>query len=80
VPICTYGRGAIQFQWMMRQPPFGALDKRVELQTRLNALPGVQIPDVALVKQPSVLLGPLVAETAVTAFLEATDWRSQRHR
>jgi hypothetical protein len=72
--LYTYGRVEIQFQWMARQPPFDSLEKRVELQTKLNAIVGVEIPDESLSRRPSIPLAMLANDEALTLFLGVMDW------
>jgi hypothetical protein len=59
---------------MVRQPPFDGLAERRDLQARLNELPGVQIPDDALDKRPSIALATLTDEAAVESLLACMDW------
>jgi hypothetical protein len=72
--LYSYGRVEIQFQWMLRRPPFDAIERRVELQQRLNAIPGVTIPDSSLAKRPSIPLAALHDDARLKAFTEAMDW------
>jgi hypothetical protein len=58
----------------MRQPPFNSPQPRAELQQRLNAIPGVKIPDDALAKRPSFPLEALADQTALQTFLAVMDW------
>jgi hypothetical protein len=54
--LYTYGRVEVQFQWMLRRPPFEALGLRQQLQARLDAIPGVDIRDEALSRRPAISL------------------------
>ena len=55
-PIALYGNGwvEVQFQWLMRRPPFDDLDLRRELLRRLNEVPGVSFADDAITRRPSI--------------------------
>jgi hypothetical protein len=71
--VWTYGTVELQFQRMSLQP-YTEADKRQELAARLQAIPGVSIPEASLNKRPSFKLGVLAAEGCLTAFLETFDW------
>jgi hypothetical protein len=77
--LYTYGTVEVQFQWMLRRPPFDAHERRVELQQKLNTIPGVEIPDDGLDKRPSIPLEALTDASALGAFLSAMDWSLSRH-
>ena len=63
------------FHSMHRMPPFEDEGKRVELVRRLNAIPGVQIPEEAAVNsRPSVPLATFVPPEALAALLASLDW------
>lgn len=72
--LYTLGRIEVQFQWMLRRPPFSARERRVELQRKLNAIPGVHIADDSLEKRPSIPLQALTGHDALEAFLRVMDW------
>jgi hypothetical protein len=58
-------------------PPFEDEGKRVELVRRLNAIPGVQIPEEAAVNsRPSVPLATFVLPEALRPFLPASNGSS----
>jgi len=78
--LYTYGRVEIQFQWMLRRPPFDAPELRLELQQKLNAIPGVEIPDTGLDKRPSIPLAALTDAKALEMFLSAMDWSFEEAR
>jgi hypothetical protein len=63
------------FHSMHRMPPFDDEVKRVELVRRLNAIPGVQIPEEAAVNsRPSVPLLRFMPPEALAALLASLDW------
>jgi hypothetical protein len=78
--VYTYGRVEIQFQWMLRRAPFDAPELRVALQQRLNAIPGVEIPDGGLDKRPSIAFAALIDDEALEVFLSAMDWSFEQAR
>ncbi len=71
--VYTYARLEIQFQRMNR-PPFDALDRRSELQNRLNQIPGVNIPKDKLTARPAIALTALKDAAALQQFLKVWDW------
>jgi hypothetical protein len=78
--LYTYGRVEIQFQWMLRRPPFDAPELRIELQQKLNSIPGVEILDAGLDKRPSIPLAALTDANALEMFLSAMDWSFEQAR
>ena len=70
--IVTSGTIEMYFQYM--KEPFDKMEKRQELQLKLNAIEGVNIPDDKLTKRPQVKLQTLVNETNFKAFLSVIDW------
>jgi hypothetical protein len=78
--LYSYGRVEIQFQWMVRRAPFDAPERRVQLQQKLNAIPGVEIPDRGLDKRPSISLEALTNDKALEAFLAAMAWAFEQVR
>lgn len=72
--IYTYGKVELQFQSLQNRPEFEPVDRRRELQRRLNAISGVSIADASLTKRPSFSLALLEGETAFQAFIDAISW------
>jgi len=72
--LYTYGRIEIQFQSLRRRSPFDDLERRKELQAKLNAIPGVGIPDDRLGIRPSFALEVLQPQAALDAFLKTMRW------
>ena len=74
--VYTYGAVEIPFMWLLRFPqaPFDRLEKRKELQARLNAHAGVSIPDDRLEKRPSFALAELARPNVLDRFFETVDW------
>jgi hypothetical protein len=69
-----YGRIEIQFQYMMRRPPFDTETLRRDLVERLNAIPGVSIDGDQITKRPSIALESLAPAGALEQFTATMDW------
>jgi len=74
ISVWTYGRIEIQFQMMKTRPPFADEAKRLELLSRLNALPGVTLPPDAITRRPSIPLSLLQDDAVLQQFLAICDW------
>lgn len=77
IAIWTYGKIEIQFQWLMTKHPFNDETKRKELQNRLNQIPGVKIPDIAIKRRPNIFLSTFKDESSLKQLLETLDWTIQ---
>jgi hypothetical protein len=64
----------LQFQHMQRRPPFDDEGKRRELLRRLNEIPGIDLPDDAITRRPSISLSILAKPQVLGKFLETLDW------
>lgn len=75
-PIRLWSDGtlAVQFQYLLDRPIFGALEARQAFLDRLNAVPGVRLPASAVTKRPSVRLQALAEAGGADALLAALDW------
>lgn len=74
IAIWTYGKIEIQFQWLMTKPPFNDEAKRKELQKRLNQIPGVSIPDIAITRRPNIFLSTFKEASSLKLLLDTLDW------
>ena len=74
IAVWTYGRVELQFQYMQDRPPFDDESKRLELLRRLNAIPGISIPENSISRRPPFDLAALRDEEAMKHFLDALDW------
>ncbi len=72
--VYTYGRVEIYFYWYTYKPPFNDEKKRLELLKRLNAIDGVNIPEEAIAKRPSIVLSNLDTNDKIEQFIQAFDW------
>lgn len=73
VILWTYGRIEIQFTQLQSRPPFDNLEKRSEFLARLNAIPGISIPEDALDRRPTVPMPVLVPTDIRQEFMAALD-------
>jgi len=80
VSVWTSGRLEVQFQWMKSRPPMDSVEKRKELQRKLNAIPGVHVPDSRLEGRPKVELSAFSGEDSARQLLDALDWVVQEIR
>jgi hypothetical protein len=74
IAVWTSGLVEIPFNWLRRTPPFDAESKRQELREKLNAIPGISIPESGIEKHPNVPLQVLTAPGALDKFLEVLEW------
>jgi hypothetical protein len=65
---------------LLKDEAFESEEVRRELQRRLNAIPGVNIPDEGLTRRPSVALSSLRPEGSMRLFTDALDWVLERFR
>lgn len=70
----TYGAFELQFQHLKFHPPFSDLEKRMEFQSKLKVLLGVELTDDSLNKRPSFSWEKLKTEEARKNFYEILDW------
>jgi hypothetical protein len=70
----SQGHIELYFQHMRNREPFGILENRRELLTRLNQLPGIRLPDEVLERRPSIPMAVLTSEQAMQQFLAVGDW------
>jgi len=75
-PFCiwTYGKVEIQFQWLLKRPPFDAESKRKELLDQLNTISSINIPPEAITRRPNISLSALNNDDTLKQFLEVLDW------
>ena len=75
-PLCVYSYGPVdvQFGYLAYSEPFTTLKKRKELQRRLNAIPGIAIPDDRIEGFPSIALQTLADVQTRNAFLAVLEW------
>jgi len=78
IEVWTYGSVELQFQYMKsKSPPFDTDAGRLELLRRCNEITGVDIPEDAINRRPSISLSVLEENTALEQFLDTLDWAVQ---
>lgn len=78
--VYTNGVVEIQFQHLQAKPPFDSDNERLELLSRLNEIPDIDISTDKLTKRPWFRLSVLQNEDALKSFLGTLDWTVQRAR
>jgi hypothetical protein len=71
------GTAEVVFQHMRGRPPFDAVEMRRELLDRLNAVPGIDLPEDALERRPNFRLEALVGDSG-RQVLEVLTWFRER--
>lgn len=64
----------VQFQHMKPRPTFSSESSRLDLLTRLNTIPGIQIPVNMVGRRPSFPLSALRERTSLQQFLQILEW------
>lgn len=70
----------IYFQHLKFKPAFAEDSVRLELLRKLNAIPGVALPEDAITRLPSLRLSLLANEDILAQFLAVMDWVVKRIR
>jgi hypothetical protein len=58
----------------MKYPPFSDLEKKQELLTRLNQVPGISIPEDKLKSYALVEIKNVLEHSGMAKLLEVVDW------
>lgn len=74
ISLRTSGHLILQMKFLVNKVPFDSEERRAELLRRLNALPGVSIPEDRMLGLPSIPLAVLADGVATTGLLEALRW------
>jgi hypothetical protein len=72
--VYTYGNFETSFQHYLRRPPFTSQALRLEKLQRLNAIPGVSLPEDGITRRPSFPLELLAKDGRTEALLGVYDW------
>lgn len=72
--IWTYGTIEIQFQTLKSRPPFDNDPKRVEFLSRLNQIPGIELPADSITRRPTFRLAVLNDEAGLAGFFRTMEW------
>lgn len=70
----TYGAMEMQFQFLKRIPGFIEESARRELLRRLNAVPGISIPEDGVDRRPSFPLERLTSKDTLAGFKQVIEW------
>ena len=75
-PVRIWSSGEVRFllHWLSRRPPFDNEDKRREFVRRLNAIPGVGLPEDDAKKNPSTPLAVFSDEESLAKLFDALQW------
>lgn len=75
IEVWTNGYVELQFQYMKtKSPPFDKREIRLEFLRRCNEIRGVNIPEEAVEKRPSIPLSVLTNQEALEQFLLVLEW------
>ncbi|MCI0730562.1 MAG: CBS domain-containing protein [Chloroflexi bacterium] len=72
--IWSNGLLETHFQWYQHKAPFSDLAKRQELLRRLNEIPGVSLPDDAVVRRPTIPFSVFADEANLQRLIEVWEW------
>lgn len=72
--VYTYGVVEIYFQWYKRKPGFSTIEKRLELLSKLNQIPGITLDESKINSRPSIDLAILAEGDNLKSFLEIFNW------
>lgn len=70
----TMGTIETYFQHYQSKPPFADEEKRRQLQSKLEEIPGIELPPDAIFKRPSIQISALVEPNKLQQFLAVFDW------
>jgi hypothetical protein len=68
--IYTSGHVEIAFQYLKAYPPFAVQERRQDLLSRLNQIPGVSLPPDSFNRRPSFRLAVLTSAEALGTFTQ----------
>jgi hypothetical protein len=78
IGVWTGGAVELQFEYMRNRPPFDSEANRLEFFRRLDAIPGMDLPDDAITRRPGVPMSVLGDEAVLEQFLEVLTWAAQQ--
>ncbi len=67
-------RVEVHFGYLMSVPPFDDMERRRDLQARLQAIPGVSIDDRQLDKYPSFPVAAITDPDGFNRFIGTVEW------
>ena len=72
--VWTNGYIELFFKYLANKGPFADEALRRDLMTRLNDIPGIEVPEAAVAKRPNVSFDRLPADDLLERFLAVFDW------
>jgi hypothetical protein len=72
--VYTNASVEIQFETLQSRPSFQPTEKRMELLARLNAIPGVNIPESSITQRPSIKAALLAEGDNLDRLLAIYEW------
>ena len=77
--VNTHGQVMVQYDYLVKFPPFDQVSVRVELNNKLNKIPGVNLAERSAVeaKWPGIQLAALTSPAAQHQFFAVLDWVAQ---
>ncbi len=68
--VYSYAKVEVSFAYLRKYPPYDEINQRLALRERLNAIPGIVIPEAGVNGQPAFPIEALASPDAMKAFLE----------
>lgn len=76
----TDGKIEIPFQWFKKKKSFTSIEKRIELQKKLNTIKGLNIKDEKLDKRPNISINLLKEKSEFDKFVSIFDWMLNEYK
>jgi hypothetical protein len=70
IAVYSYAKVEVSFAYLRQYPPYDELTQREALRDRLNAIPGIALPESSVNGQPAFPIEVLASQDTLTAFLE----------
>ena len=70
----TNGTIEIPFWGIRDKPPFDQQGKRLELLSKLNEIPGIDLPETAIEKRPRIPLATFSTQDALAKLFDVLEW------
>jgi hypothetical protein len=72
--VWSSGSVEIYFYWYAYKPLFAREARRLEILEKLNAIPGIALPESAIRRRPNIPLADLVGDNRLNQFLAVFEW------
>jgi hypothetical protein len=72
--VWSSGSVEIYFYWYAYKPLFASEARRLEILEKLNAIPGIALPESAIRRRPNIPLAALVGDNRLNQFLAVFEW------